>query len=173
MLLLSCSLQFFFPLGKSYNKIQIFDISWMFSEKFIVSDVKCKRKSLWFCWICMISGRELKNNWTLSRLIFNQKLPLDHLHGHFQLVKMQECKKVKISHTVHFFHHLENVLMLAIAPLSLSLTSQYTFIFMSKNYKARFFLRKSSQSTTTVQRFSISILNYIGKQRHKNNFGNV
>lgn len=42
-------------------------------------------------------------------------------------------KKVKISHTVHFFHHLANVLC-SLLPLSLSLTHQpiYIHIYVEK-----------------------------------------
>jgi hypothetical protein len=48
-----------------------------------------------------------------------------------------------------------------------------------KRYEARFFSGKKfpispAETREREQRFSISIkLNYIGKQRHKNNFGNV
>lgn len=77
-------------------------------------------------------------------------------YGHSALWKMQECKEKNFPYrTVFatFLHHLANVLCLDSRAPSLSLASQYTFIFMSKNYKARFFLRKSSQSTTTKSDF--------------------
>lgn len=38
---------------------------------------------------------------TFACILFEN--PTRNNHGHFSLVKMQECKKVKISHTVHFF----------------------------------------------------------------------
>lgn len=129
-------------LWNSYNKIQIFicfDGTLRSAGTSSCAESKNKRESCLLHRLCIFCRFD---NWRRIKI----KIP--HSRA-LRLVKMQECRR-KSSHTVPFGKSL----CFSLPSLrSRLIAGQYTFIFMSKNYKARFFSRKSSQSTTTTSDF--------------------
>lgn len=69
--------------------------------------------------------------------------------------KMQEGKKIPIPYRFCYISSPfgERLMLMACSLTYFMLSWQYTFIFMLKNYKARLFLRKSSESTATTTDF--------------------